>query len=116
MYGIQSDDGYVEILEGIRIKTINYGKDTLMTEFLLKKDALLIEHAHPFEQTGYLVNGAIKLYIDGSGKVLRPGDSWNIPSNVKHKAEILEDSIAIEVFNPCREDYLKFVNETDICC
>jgi len=37
MYGIQSDNGYVEILEGIRIKTINYGKNTLMTEFLLKK-------------------------------------------------------------------------------
>ena len=114
MYGIQSDNGYVEVLEGIRIKTINYGRNMLMTEFLLQKDALLIEHAHPFEQTGYLVKGAIRLYIDGSERVLKPGDSWNIPSDARHKAEVLEDSIAIEVFNPCREDYLKFVNATDI--
>jgi quercetin dioxygenase-like cupin family protein len=114
MYGIQSDNGHVEVLEGIRIKTINYGKNMLMTEFLLQKDALLIEHSHPFEQTGYLVKGTIKLFIDGSERVLKPGDSWNIPSDVRHKAEILEDSIAIEVFNPCREDYLKFVNATDI--
>ena len=114
MYGIKTDNGYVEVLEGIRIKTINHGKNTLMTEFLLKKDALLIEHAHPYEQTGYLVKGKIKLFIDGLERTLKQGDSWNIPPDVKHKAEIIEDSIAIEVFCPCREDYLKFVNEIDI--
>jgi quercetin dioxygenase-like cupin family protein len=35
-----------------------------------------------------------------------PGDSWNIPMNVTHGAKVLEDSMAIEVFSPLREDYL----------
>jgi len=35
-----------------------------------------------------------------------PGDSWNVPGNVAHRAEILADSVAIEVFSPVREDYL----------
>jgi len=35
-----------------------------------------------------------------------PGDSWCVPSGVAHGAEILEDSVVIEVFSPIREDYL----------
>jgi quercetin dioxygenase-like cupin family protein len=35
-----------------------------------------------------------------------PGDCWNIPGNVEHAAEIIEDAIAMEVFSPVRKDYL----------
>jgi quercetin dioxygenase-like cupin family protein len=114
MFGKKSEDGYTEILKGIKIKTLNYGKSALMTEFLLMKDSILIEHAHVNEQTGYLVEGKIKLFINGNARIINPGDSWNIPSNIRHKAEIIEDSVAIEVFVPNREDYLKFVNQDDI--
>ena len=37
---------------------------------------------------------------------MEPGDSWCIPGHVEHRAEIIEDSVAIEVFSPVREDYL----------
>lgn len=114
MFGKHSENGYSKILDGIRIKTINYGRSTLMSEFLLDEGARLTEHSHPYEQTGYLVKGRIKLFIGASAKVLTPGDSWNVPSNATHKAEILEDSVAIEVFSPCREDYLKFIDKNDI--
>lgn len=114
MFGLKSDNGYTEILTGIRIKTVVFGKDTLMTEFQLKKDAVLIEHAHTNEQTGYLVSGQIRLFIGESSREINPGDTWNIPSNVKHKAITIEDSVAIEVFHPNREDYLKYVNYADI--
>lgn len=108
MFGIKSVDGYSEILNGIKIKTLNVGKSTLMIEFLLMKGSALTEHAHVNEQTGYLVKGKIRLFINESSRIISPGDSWNIPSNIKHKAEIIEDSVAIEIFSPRREDYLKF--------
>ena len=38
--------------------------------------------------------------------VFKPGDSWCIPGNVEHRAEVAQDSVAIEVFSPVREDYL----------
>ncbi|MFA5329499.1 MAG: cupin domain-containing protein [Prolixibacteraceae bacterium] len=101
---------YTEILKGIKIKTLCYGKLMLMTEFLLQKDAVLPEHAHPYEQTGYLVKGKIRLFIDGVPHEMNPGDSWNIPENVTHRAEISEDSVAIEIFSPLREDYLKYID------
>ncbi len=108
MYSIYSIEGYTEVLKGIRIKTLCYGQATLMTEFLLQKDAILPAHAHPQEQTGYLVKGKIRLYIGNESRELVPGDSWCIAGDVPHKAEILEDSVAIEVFSPVREDYLEF--------
>ncbi|CAN2039727.1 hypothetical protein GMMP15_1390001 [Candidatus Magnetomoraceae bacterium gMMP-15] len=77
-----------------------------MAEFLLKKGSNLPIHSHPHEQTGYLVSGHICLSIGSKEYDVVPGDSWCILSNVEHSAEILEDSVAIEVFSPVREDYL----------
>lgn len=114
MFGINSKDGYTEVLPGIQIKTVCYGENSLMTEFLLSKNSKLTEHSHIQEQTGYLVSGKIKLFIHNIPRILNAGDSWNISSNVIHKAEIVEDSVAIEVFIPCREEYKKFIFTEDI--
>lgn len=114
MFGIKSENGYHEILKGIKIKTINVGEKMLMTEFILEKGALLPQHSHPFEQTGYLVSGSIELFIGTSSHILKPGDSWNIPEDEQHNASILEDSIAIEIFTPARKDYLQFISNADI--
>ena len=77
-----------------------------MTEFLLSSNSNLPDHSHPYEQTGYLVKGHILLKIGDVQYDAYPGDSWCIPMDVDHGAEILEDSVAIEVFSPVREDYL----------
>jgi len=106
MFEKHSESGYLVALEGIDQKTLVYGKKTLMTEFLLRKGSTLPRHAHPHEQTGYLVKGRIRLSIGKEEYDAQPGDSWCIPSGVEHGAEILDDSVAIEVFSPVREDYL----------
>ena len=106
MFDYASDDSYREPLPGIRQKTLVWGAKTLMTEFRLKKGASLPQHSHPHEQTGYLVRGSMTLHIGDETSRLSPGDSWNIPSNVPHRAEIHEDSVAIEIFYPVREEYL----------
>lgn len=114
MYGKHAENNYTEILKGIRIKTLCHGDATLMSEFLLQKDAVLPAHSHPYEQTGYLVKGKIRLFIGDASKELVLGDSWCIAKDLPHRAEILEDSVAIEVFSPVREDYLPFENSADI--
>jgi quercetin dioxygenase-like cupin family protein len=38
-----------------------------MTEFRLRKGAVLPRHSHPHEQTGYLVKGGIRLFIGTEG-------------------------------------------------
>jgi len=99
-------EDYRTALPGIRMKTLCYGARTLMTEVLLEQASVLPLHSHPHEQTGYLVKGHIQLRIGELEHDVRTGDSWCIPSGVEHGAQTLEDSIAVEVFSPVREDYL----------
>jgi quercetin dioxygenase-like cupin family protein len=114
MYGKASDNGFVELLPGIAIKTLCHGEHSTMVEFRLKKGALLPEHRHPNEQTGYLLKGKMRLYSGPVAREVGPGDSWSIPKDLLHKAEILEDSVAVEVFSPPRLDYHKYLLAADI--
>ncbi len=106
MFYKKNSQGYKQPIPGIRQKTLAYGQKTLMTEFTLEKGRTLPRHSHPFEQTGYLVSGKIRLFIGKDAMECEPGDGWCIPEGVEHGADILEDSAAIEIFSPVREDYL----------
>ena len=86
--------------------TFVHGDNTLMTEFRLKAGSVLPRHEHPHEQTGYLVQGSLRLTLGEEEHLAEPGDSWCIPGGVVHGAVAIEDSIAVEVFSPVREDYL----------
>jgi len=106
MFYKKDDAGYHQITKGISRKTLTFGEHTLFTEFRLEAGYVLPCHAHSQEQTGYLVSGAILLTIGEETFSVGPGDCWCIPGDVEHYAEILADSVAIEVFSPVRKDYL----------
>lgn len=106
MFEHKCDQGFIPALEGIERKTLVHGAKSLMTEFRLRKGAILPRHSHPHEQTGYLVSGRIRLSIGPDQYDAKAGDSWCVPGGVEHGADILEDSVAIEVFSPVRDDYV----------
>lgn len=93
-------------LEGIHYKTLTYGERTSLSEFTLKRGSTIPNHKHPHEQTGYVISGRMLFTIGGERFEAEPGDSWNIPGNLEHAVEVLEDTVVIEVFSPAREDYL----------
>jgi len=106
MFSPHSDDGYRQALPGILMKTLCYGDRTLMTEFIMDAGSLLPLHSHPYEQTGYLVKGRIRISIGGVDHDVHSGDSWCIGMNVEHGATIIKDSVAVEVFSPRRDEYV----------
>lgn len=114
MFGSKSDEGYSEILPGIRIKTLVHGANSTMTEFVMAAGAKLPLHSHVHEQTGYMVSGKFRLTVEGKSKVLTPGCSWCVPPDARHEAEVLEDSVVVEVFSPRREEYHRYANAADV--
>lgn len=106
MFTSSDANDYQTVAPGIRMKTLCFGSSTLMTEFRLLHGYVLPLHAHPHEQTGYLISGHIALTIGDETHDVLPGDSWCISGGVDHAADVLEDSAAVEVFSPVREDYL----------
>ena len=110
MFTKADPDGYLEPVPGVRFRTLVHGERTLVAEFRVTAGQKVARHAHPHEQTGYLVSGHIVVTIGSEVFEARQGDSWCIPGGVEHEARVLEDAVAIEVFSPVMEDYLP---ETD---
>ena len=79
---------------------------SIISGILLKKGMIVPEHSHHNEQLTYVVEGALKFWIDGKEIVVRGGEVLCIPSNMPHKAEALEDTVDLDVFYPPRQDWL----------
>ena len=106
MFSKKSGTGYGTARPGVNFRTLAFGERTHLTEFRLAKGTIIPGHNHPHEQTGYLVSGRMTFMIAGETFDTEPGDGWNIPGGVSHSVEVLEESVAVEVFAPPREDYL----------
>ena len=86
------------------------GGKIMLARVLLKKGCVVPEHSHENEQVTYILEGALKFWIDGKEIVVRAGEVLCIPSHMPHKAEAVEDTVDLDVFYPPRQDWL---NKTD---
>ena len=113
MFRKTKSSGHTEVIEGVHLKTLIYGDQTLMTEVKLEKGAVVPPHQHPHEQTGYMISGHMDFLVNGEHHIAKPGDSWNISGDVEHGATALEESVVVEVFSPVREDYLPYYTPSE---
>ncbi len=108
MFTPWQEEGFVSLTPGIRMRVAGHGEKTISVVFKLEGGCELPLHNHIYEQTGTLLRGKMRLTIGETVYEVSPGDTWTIPPNALHTAEILEDSEVFEVFSPVREDYLKY--------
>ena len=89
------------------------GDRIMLASVELQRGCIVPQHAHVHEQITQVIEGCLRLTVGEDGATshdLRAGDVIVLPSNVPHGAEALEDTKAIDVFSPPREDWL---NGTD---
>jgi quercetin dioxygenase-like cupin family protein len=82
------------------------GDRVTIARFQLKRGGIVPMHAHENEQVSYVISGALKFKFDGREIVVREGEVLQIPSNIPHEAEVIEDCIAVDVFCPVRQDWI----------
>ena len=82
------------------------GGDVMVARVLMKKGCIVPEHSHVNEQITYILDGALKFWIDGKEIVVNAGEVLTIPPNMPHKAEALADTLDLDVFNPPRADWM----------
>jgi quercetin dioxygenase-like cupin family protein len=86
------------------------GERMMLAHVYLKKGCIVPRHQHDNEQITYILEGALHFWIgeDESQEItVRAGEVLHIPSNVWHKAEALEDTLDVDVFDPPRQDWLQ---------
>src|SRR4029077_13981062 len=78
------------------------GQEIMLARVLLKKGCIVPEHSHHNEQLSYILDGSLKFWIDGKEIVVHAGEVLCIPAHMPHKAEAMEDTVDLDVFNPPR--------------
>lgn len=85
------------------------GDRMMLAHVYLKKGCIVPKHQHENEQLTYILEGALRFWIGEHGEqeiVVAAGDVLHIPSMVWHKAEALEDTLDVDIFDPPRQDWL----------
>ena len=82
------------------------GDSVTIGRFELKKGGVVPTHAHANEQVSMVMSGALLFRIDGRDTIVKAGEMMQIPGNVPHEVEVLEDAVAIDVFAPVRQDWI----------
>jgi quercetin dioxygenase-like cupin family protein len=73
----------------------------------LKQGAVVPEHHHENEQVSMVESGCLRFILGAEETLVAAGQLFTIPSNVPHSVIALEDSIAVDVFTPRREDWIR---------
>jgi quercetin dioxygenase-like cupin family protein len=93
------------IFPGVDITTIA-GEKMMLSVVRFEPGSKVLDHAHPHEQMGVLLEGHLEFTIGGVTRILGPGDAWRIPGGVLHRVTAFnEPAVALDVFHPVREDY-----------
>ena len=77
-----------------------------LAHVMLAKGCKVPEHSHPNEQLSFITSGSLVFRWAGNERVVRAGEVLQIPSNVPHSAEALEDCAGYDIFAPPRQDWI----------
>ena len=87
------------------------GDRQMLVQVYLKRGALVPLHRHDSEQMIYVLDGMLRVRVDGEEVIVRDGEVLRIPSGVPHQTEALADTFELDFFSPVRAEWLGEVSE-----
>ena len=67
---------------------------------------MVVEHSHPNEQLGVVVEGSVTITAAGETRTMVVGDAYVVPSDLVHEGVAgPEGVVLVETFVPIREAY-----------
>jgi quercetin dioxygenase-like cupin family protein len=91
---------------GLTRAVMAYNDKLFLAEHKMVKGWVGSLHRHPHDQVVYVVHGHLQVTCQGKTFDVRSRDSFVVRGGVEHGASAVEDSVVIDVFTPCREDYI----------
>ena len=91
---------------GLIRRVMAYNDKLFLAEHEMTKGWLGKVHSHTHHQIVYVVHGHLKVTCRDVSFEVRRGDSFVVRGGVEHGASALEDSLVVDVFTPCRQDYI----------
>ena len=92
---------------GLTRKILAYNDKLFLVEHRMEKGWVGTVHSHPHEQVVYVIRGHLKITCGQTTFDARAGDSFLVRGGVQHGASAVEESVVVDIFTPCREDYVE---------
>ena len=96
-----------EQLNPLFTRQVIHGDTMTVARIHLRKGCSVPEHSHHNEQISMIEQGAIRFVLGGVEKIVRAGEVLRIPPHLPHSAEAIEDCVAVDLFSPPREDWIR---------
>ena len=109
---MKNENPWIEICPGIKRQTMASGKTMYQMIAELDAGSRMPEHRHPQEQLVHILEGRMRLIVDGTPHELSAGDSFYLAGNVPHGVETIEKTRVLDTFSPPREEYLALDEKT----
>lgn len=90
-----------EALEGTNRKVLQGENLTML--FLDREPNVVQDHSHPQEQVVVLMEGRLKVSMDGEEHIVEAGNAVQIPGGLQHRIETLAQSKIVSVYSPARD-------------
>ena len=103
---MKQENPTIEICTGITRRTVAHGKNMYQMMATLAAGSTMSPHSHPQEQIVHILEGRMRLIVDGVPHELSKGDSFYLSSNVPHGVETILPTRVLDTFSPPRDDYL----------
>lgn len=92
--------------EGVTRQVLSDSPELMVVAFRFEKDSVGALHNHPHVQSTYVEAGVFEFTVGDERVVVRPGDSFVIPTMVTHGCRAIEAGTLIDCFTPRRDDFL----------
>ena len=95
-----------EAADGVHLALMAGTESMNVQHFEIGPGAVVEEHSHPHEQTGFIYEGTLTFVSDGQELECEPGDAYAFPGGQPHAAENRgEETVrGVDIFSPPREN------------
>jgi quercetin dioxygenase-like cupin family protein len=94
-----------EITELYRRK-VAVGENVTVARVEVRRGAVTQPHSHASEEIVLVLRGSWRFHLAGRDVTLGPNQMLAIPPGVEHSSEAIEDTVALDVCAPGRDDWL----------
>ena len=97
----------IEQLNPLVSRQVIHTEGSTMARLRLTQGAVVPRHHHVNEQVCTVESGLLRFILDTETIDVPAGHTLQIPPDVPHRVEALQDSVALDLFTPVREDWLQ---------
>lgn len=92
---------------GLSRRILAHNEKMMLVEHRMEASWVGARHSHPHDQMVYVIRGSLRFSCGQEEFEAVAGDSFVLKGGIEHSASALEPAIVLDVFTPCRDDYVR---------